>query len=937
MFLKKPWSQIKLLSDNSLTVLILIVLSLPLFGCGSDTVGANEKTDPVLVEYPVVFIEREVNTSIDTDEAQQAVFSARNPAFFNPGAQLLFKKNAFPDSPTINISEQLFSAIQAGSDNVLSSQQNRIDIRDLSVSADGQQFLVSIRTPDIEDADEDEQPTWNIWHFQLSDFSENQLGDQLDNQSDTENTNNSPLTRLIVNDITAEQGDDLMASFLPDGRIIFASTRQRVSRAILLDEGKPQYTALNERGNNAALNLHVMNADGTNIKQLSFNMSHDFYPLVLQDGRILYSRWDTMGGNDKINLYVMNPDGTENHLVYGWHSHQLMVDETQQNIDFIKPQQLPNGDIVILLASNDGQVYQKQPITINIDEFIDNLQPVHDGSVQGEAQASVFSPEIYDFNLSANISTSGKLHYLYPLPDNSERFLLSWDACRVFINDELKGCGQLTPEELAQEGVSSAPPWYELWLYNAKENTQQLVSKTSEGKMITEAIVMQASSLPLEYIADKTFSTGLDAELANEQTASIHIRSVYDLDGQDISEGVSKGIAQLSDPSLTPAADLPARFLRLVRGVPMPPDEVRNVQNTDFGRSSNQLMREILGYTPIQPDGSVKVNVPANVPFALSVLDASGQRIGGRHRQWITLKAGENLECHGCHERNSQLPHGRLDAQAPSINLGASGGVPFTNANVNIIPMQGQTMAEADAMVNGLATLSVDINYVDIWTDPNKSTVNPSVNYTYKLLESQAPTGSECFDNWIAYCRIQINYVEHIQPLWQLPRQVFDANTAALLKDDTCTSCHTPLDNNNLAHVPAGQLDLSATASTDQPAHVTSYRDLFFNDVEQEVIEGILVDKRIEQLDENGNVVYQLDAEGELILDAEENPIPVLTTIPVVAVLSTNGARSSNGFMALFFGGSHQGRLSVHELKLISEWLDIGGQYYNTPFYQEEE
>lgn len=908
--------QIKSLSIKTLTVLVLL-----LSGCGTDTVKTDEKTDPVLVEYPVVFIERDVNTSVEENTIEQANFSARNPTFFNPGAQLIFKNNAFPDSPSINITAQLFSLDQSEEN----TDQARIDIRDLSISEDGQQLLVSIRAPQIADADENEQPTWNIWYLQLNNnqLSDNQLSDK-------------KLVRLIVSDNIAEQGDDLMASFLPDGRIIFASTRQRLSRAILLDEGKPQYTALNERGNNPALNLHVMNADGTNIKQLTFNMSHDFYPLVLQDGRILYSRWDTMGGNDKINLYVMNPDGTDNQLIYGWHSHQLNVDDEVENIEFIKPQQMPNGDILLLLASNDGQVYQKKPIIININDFIDNQQPIYNATVQGEAQSTVFSSDIYDFNLSSNISTSGKINYLYPLPDASERFLLSLDLCRIIVDEVLKGCGQLTAEEFSQEGIVTASPWYELWLYNAKDNTQQLVSKTSEGKMITEAIVMQESSQRHEYIPDKTFSTGLDVELANQQAAAIHIRSVYDVDGVDISEG----ILRLSDPSLTSADNLPARFLRIVRGVPMPPDEVRNVPNTDFGRSSNQLMREIIGYTPIQPDGSVKVKLPANVPFALSVLDVNGQRIGGRHRQWITLKAGEMLECHGCHEQNSQLPHGRIAAQAPSINAGASGGVPFTNANVNIIPMQGQTMAEADAMVNGLAQLTADILYNDIWTNPMLSTVNSninsSINYSYKSLESQKPTGSDCFDNWTAYCRVQINYVEHIQPLWELTRQVFNGDTAELIKDNTCNQCHSVFDENNLAQVPAGQLDLSATASIDQAAHLTSYRELFFNDVEQDVVEGILVDKRIEQLDENGNVVYQVDAEGELILDVDDNPIPVLTTIPVPAVLSTNSAQSSQGFFQLFRGGSHDGRLSVHELKLISEWLDIGGQYYNTPFYQED-
>lgn len=895
---------IKLKQIKSLSIMILAVTVLLLSSCGTDTVKSDEKTDPVLVEYPVVFIERDINTSIEENIVEQATFSARNPAVFNPGAQLIVKNNAFADSPRVNISAELFSANQAEE----ATQDERIDIRDISVSSDGQEFLISIRAPEIENADE--QPTWNIWRYQLA---------------------TKQLERLVISDNVAEQGDDLMASFLPDGRVIFASTRQRLSRAILLDEGKPQYTARNERADEPALNLHVMNADGSNIKQITFNMSHDFYPLVLQDGRILYSRWDTMGGNNKINLYIMNPDGTDNQLVYGWHSHQLTIDGEDENIEFIKSQQMPNGDILLLLASNDGDVYQKRPITININDFIDNEQLVDNSNVQGNAQADLFSSEIFNFNFSTQISTSGNLSHLYPLPDDSERFLLSWDLCRVVVDGVVKACGQLTEEELAQEGVVTASPWYELWLYNGKDNTQQLVAKVAEGKMVSEAIVMQASSLTYEFIADKTFSTGLDIELANQQAAAIHIRSVYDFDGEDISAGITR----LSDPSLTPSANLPARFLRVVRGVPMPPDEVRQVRNTDFGRSRNQLMREIMGYTPIQPDGSVKVKIPANVPVALSVLDENGQRLGGRHRQWITLKAGETLECHGCHERNSELPHGRIGAQAPSINSGANGSVSFPNANTNIVAQQGQTMAETDAMVNGLAQLSADIIYDDIWTNPIISTINPSVNFSYSSLETQAPTGSDCFDNWTAYCRIQINYVEHIQPLWQLTRQKFDTDTAELIADNTCMSCHSLFDNDNLAQVPDGQLDLSATTSTDQPAHLTSYRELFFDDVEQEVIEGILVDKRVEQLDENGNVVYQRDANGELLLDAEGNPISILINVPVEAVLSTNGAVSSLDFFQLFRGGSHDGRLSKHELKLISEWLDIGGQYYNTPFYQE--
>lgn len=889
---------------------ILVVFSL--FGCNNQGINSGEQTDPVLVEYPIVYIERAIYRA-NEDENAPVEFSARNPAEFNAGAQLIIKNNAFADSASTSLTSSLFLD-EAG-------LPQAIDIRDLSVSPDGQSFLVSIRAPEIEGADDDEQPKWNIWRYQLSDKS---------------------FAPIIQSEVIAEQGDDLMASFLPDGRIIFSSTRQRLSRAILLDEGKPQYTAINEIGQAAAFNLHIMQADGSEISQVSFNMSHDFYPLVLQSGQIMYSRWDAMGGNNKISLYRMNPDGTDNQLIYGWHSRQITLEDENESVDYIKPQQMPNGDILMLLASSEADVYQKRPVILDVEHFTDIDQPIASGAASNQAQQDLFQGDYLHFNFSEAVNTAGRLNHLFPLPDDSGRYLLSWDICRVEIDDVITTCGQLTDEELAEDNVELAPSWYELWLYNGRDNTQQVVAKASEEHMITEALVMQAASTPPMFIADKSFGAGLSAELANEQAGAIHIRSVYDVDGVDSSianNGTDniQGINALRDPSLTPAADLPARFLRIVRGVPLPPREVKRINNTDFGRSRNQLMREIVGYTPIQPDGSVKVKIPANVPLAISVLDANGQRIGGRHRQWLSVKAGETLECHGCHSQQSELPHGRPEAQAESINTGAlSGGVPFENTTSAITPIFAQTMAEADEMTNGLAQLSADIIYNDIWTDEDISAKNVDFDYRYQSLQTSAPEGSICFDNWNAYCRIQINYVDHIQPIWSLDRKIYDETTEELVVDNTCISCHSPVDSDGLSQIPAGQLDLNGSVSTDQTAHLTSYRELLFNDSEQEVVDGIVVDKLIEVVDANGDVVFEVDLEGELILDAEGNPIPVLTNITIPAILSTNGAAQSARFFELFEAGRHENMLSSHELKLLSEWLDIGGQYYNTPFYSED-
>jgi hypothetical protein len=166
-------------------------------------------------------------------------------------------------------------------------------------------------------------------------------------------------------------------------------------------------------------------------------------------------------------------------------------------------------------------------------------------------------------------------------------------------------------------------------------------------------------------------------------------------------------------------------------------------------------------------------------------------------------------------------------------------------------------------------------------------------------------------------------------------RQVFDENDDTLLvRDNTCTVCHNVVDAMGVQMVPAAQLDLSDGPSADEPDHLKSYRELLFNDNRQVVDEnGIVIDELVQATDGNGNPLFLLDAEGELVLDIDANPIPILVNIGVQPSLNVGGANFSPAFFNRFtVSGSHDGRLSAAELKLISEWIDIGGQYYNNPF-----
>ncbi|MHC4166207.1 MAG: HzsA-related protein [Planctomycetota bacterium] len=101
--------------------------------------------------------------------------------------------------------------------------------------------------------------------------------------------------------------DDIHPCYLPDGGIIFSSTRS-------------EHTVL--CGGSAALvapTLHSMDADGGNVVQLTKSPVSEFCPVVLDDGRVMYHRWEYIDKGARVckTLWSMNPDGTMPQELYG--------------------------------------------------------------------------------------------------------------------------------------------------------------------------------------------------------------------------------------------------------------------------------------------------------------------------------------------------------------------------------------------------------------------------------------------------------------------------------------------------------------------------------------------------------------------------------------------------------------------------------------------
>jgi len=97
---------------------------------------------------------------------------------------------------------------------------------------------------------------------------------------------------------------DIDPAYLPDGGIIFTSTRAS------------KYCGCNRH---IMGNLYRMDADGANILQVGNSIEYENTPHVMADGRILYTRWEYVDRNfsGAQGLWICNPDGTRHALYWG--------------------------------------------------------------------------------------------------------------------------------------------------------------------------------------------------------------------------------------------------------------------------------------------------------------------------------------------------------------------------------------------------------------------------------------------------------------------------------------------------------------------------------------------------------------------------------------------------------------------------------------------
>lgn len=175
----------------------------------------------------------------------------------------------------------------------------------------------------------------------------------------------------LVN-LTNAPGYDAEGSYSPDGsRILFASNREAYRRDLSQAEQK-----LFEDDSSYFMELYIMDADGSNVEQLTFSPGYDGGPFFSADGqRIVWRRFNPDGNSAEI--WTMDVDGAN--------ERQL----TAEAMVSWGPYFHPSGDYIIYSSNVLGHA-NFELFMIDVEG---NREPVRVTSTAGTDILPVFSPD----------------------------------------------------------------------------------------------------------------------------------------------------------------------------------------------------------------------------------------------------------------------------------------------------------------------------------------------------------------------------------------------------------------------------------------------------------------------------------------------------------------------------------------------------------------
>jgi hypothetical protein len=391
--------------------------------------------------------------------------------------------------------------------------------------------------------------------------------------------------------LTTGCNDDFDPCPLPDGGIAFMSTRRGgFGRCHNPWEPLPAYT------------LHRMDADGANVRTLSFHETNEWHPTVLNDGRILYSRWDYVDRSaaNYHGLWVSNPDGTNPTIVFG--------NYTQRINACYQGKAIPNSRRIAFIAGAHHADVGGSLVLVDPDKY--RLDPVT--SEDDFKSVETLTPEVC---FPEGVGWPGS-YFHSPWPLSEDCFLVA------FSFKPLPGMGPNVKDD----------NYTGLYYFDRFGNLELLYADPNFSCMYPTPL----SPRPVPPVV----ASSLDPDLGDE--------------GEFILTDVRQSFFPLPESR-------PIRSLRIFQVLPKTSTHVANQPR--IGHANAESARMFLGTVPVEKDGSAYFRAPARKPLYFQAVDESGHAVQSM-RSITYLQPGERRSCVGCHEPPGTASPARPDMLA---------------------------------------------------------------------------------------------------------------------------------------------------------------------------------------------------------------------------------------------------------------------------------
>ena len=405
--------------------------------------------------------------------------------------------------------------------------------------------------------------------------------------------------------LTHGKYDDFDGRYLPDGRIVFLSTRRgqslqagRASAARTLAHSDLPDSYVRCGGGPerpvAVYTLHTMNPDGSDLMAISPFEMFEWTPEIGHDGSILYSRWDYIDRDNMpyMSLWAINPDGANARIVYG--------NYTPAPHCTFEPRPVPGSHKIVFTAS--AHHAQTKGSLVLLDPR---------AGTEGDAPVTRLTPEVP----FPEIEGWPETYYANPWPLTERFHLVAWGAEGARVPGP--------PGWDRWHAVTRPDDATALYLYDAATGTRELLwadSHTACGDPIPvrprETPPIVASQLP---------------ETPSE-------------DGRFLLTDVYRGLPQV-----------PRGSIRSLRVVAVPPKTHPTMNFPSLGITRDDPGKCVLGTVPVEADGSAHFRVPAGVIVFFQALDHRGVAVQTM-RSVTHVQPGQTLGCIGCHEHREQAP-----------------------------------------------------------------------------------------------------------------------------------------------------------------------------------------------------------------------------------------------------------------------------------------